>query len=495
MDRERMERLRRMFYPESVAVVGASANPQKWGFSALHNLLQGKFPGKIYPVNLSRDQILGVPCYKTLGEIPGKVDLVMIIVPPENLTQAIDDTIRKRAAGVVVLTAGLGEVSEDGKQKEAELAAKLGAAGVEGLGPNCQGIFCTQSRLFAQYVFLFPEAGKISLLSQSGNVGASTVGSCLFHGVGFGKFINYGNEAMTPVHELLDYLTLDPDTSVIAIYIEGPKDGRAFFEALGRATVKKPVVILKGGITEAGSRAVSSHTGAMSGRNEIFFSACEQAGAIVTPNLDEFFFAMVTFAGQPIPKSNKIGVVTWGGGWGVLAADECARCGLDLAPLPEDLSKSLGEVLASRWSRNNPVDLATSGGNRALTKSLELVAKDPLYAGVIHIGIGIALGAKAMVDQSFFLNAPEQAGLRELFIKGSAKVDEYIANAVIRLSHELDKPVLVGSDLASVPGPDNVAWRILKQDGRVIYPTPNSAARAMNCLVKYGSFLRRKGLM
>lgn len=487
----KMDRLRRMFYPESVAVIGASANPQKWGFGILHNLIQGNFAGKIYPININREEILGIRCYKNLADVSGPVDLVVVVVPPENLELAITDCVKKKPGGVVMITAGMGEVDEAGKEKEAEIGKRLQAAGIEGLGPNCQGMMCVQSKLFAQYVWLYSQPGKISLLAQSGNVGSSILGRGIWHGLGFSKFINYGNEAFTPVHELLDYLAEDPDTGVIAIYIEGPKDGRAFFKSLSSAAAKKPVVILKGGINEAGTRAVSSHTGAMAGRNEIFFAAARQAGAVVTPDLDDFYYATVTFSGQPVPQGNKIGIVTWGGGWGVLAADECGRLGLELPKLPEQLAKELGEMLSYRWSRNNPVDLATSGGNRGLIKSLEIVARHPAFDGIIHIGIGMHLGAQKMAEESFYMKQPEQEGLRKLWLEGSKKADEIIARKALEISVELNKPVLVTSDMAAAPGPGNIGWEVLNEAGRIIYPTPNVAARAMSYLVSYRAFLAR----
>jgi len=488
---DKMAGLRRMFYPESVAVIGASANPQKWGFGILHNLIQGGFAGRIYPINLNREEILGVRCYKSLTEVPGPVDLVVVVVPPENLEQAIADCVKKKPAGVVMITAGMGEVDEAGKRKESEIASRLRAAGIEGLGPNCQGMMCVQSRLYAQYVWLYGKPGRISLLAQSGNVGSSILGRGIWHGIGFSKFINYGNEAFTPVHELLDFLTEDPDTGVIAIYIEGPRDGRAFLKSLSWAAARKPVVILKGGVNEAGTRAVSSHTGAMAGSNQVFLAAARQAGAVVVSDLDDFYYAVVSFAGQPLPKGNKIGIVTWGGGWGVLAADECGRLGLELPPLPEQLARELGEMLSYRWSRNNPVDLATSGGNRGLIKSLEFVARNPAFDGVIHIGIGMHLGALKMAEESFYMKQPEQEGLRKLWLEGSKKADEIIARKALEISVELNKPVLVASDMAASPGPGNIGWEVLNESGRLIYPTPNVAARAMSCLVRYRAFLDR----
>lgn len=492
---DRLKRLRRMFYPESVAVIGASASPEKWGFGILHNLIQGKFPGKIYPINPIREQILGVPCHKKLSDVPGPVELVVLVVPPEQLFQAVDDTIAKKPAGVVIITAGLGEVDEEGKRKEQEIGRKLKAAEIEGLGPNCQGMVCTQANLFPQYVWVFPKPGKISILSQSGNVGTTIASRGAWSGIGFSKFISYGNEGVTPLDVLLEYLGEDPDTGVICSYIEGVKDGRALVEALSRITPKKPVVILKGGATEAGSRAASSHSGALAGKKEVFLSACRQAGAVIVNDLDSLFYATVTLAHQPLPKSNQIGVVTWGGGWGVLAADECAKQGLELPRLPDELIQGLNGILAYRWSHNNPVDLATSGGNRALMKVLEMVARSPAFDGIVHIGIGISHAARKMTAESFYLSAPEQAGLKDMFIKHSSRSDELLAQKIIDLSGELNKPILVSSDMASIPGPENVAWSVLKEQGRLIYPTPNDAARAMSYLVQYRSFLARKRSM
>jgi acyl-CoA synthetase (NDP forming) len=486
-----MEKLRRMFYPESVAIIGASANPEKWGFGILHCMIQGKYQGKIYPINLQQQEILGLRCYKSLADVPGKVDVVVLVVPAEILGQAVEDTIKKRPAGVIIITAGLGEVGDEGKKQEAEIAAKLKAAGIEGMGPNCQGILCSQSSFYPQYVFLFSEPGKISILTQSGNVGASTLGKGVWYGQKFSKLINYGNEAVTPAHVFLDYLTEDPDTGMIAVYVEGVKDGRAFFEALKRAALKKPVVLLKGGQTEAGSRAVSSHSGAMAGKNDLFMAACRQAGAIVTPDLDEFFYAMLTLANNPIPKSNRIGIVTWGGGWGVLATDGCAKLGLELPRLPDDVFDALNKMLAYRWSRNNPVDLATSGGNRGLIDALQIVAKSPAYDGIIHIGIGIASGAKKMVEESFWLNTPGNEKMKEIFLQGSRKADEILASKILKVSRELDKPILVASDMACVPEPDNWTWKVMATEQRIIYPTPNVVAQSMNYLVRRRQFLDR----
>ena len=489
---ENLSGLRRMCYPEAVAVFGASPNPEKWGFGILHNLIQGKFPGKIYPINQKREEILGVKCYSSLASVPGPVDLVVIVVPPEQLGIAVEDCIKKRPAGVVVITAGFGEVDEDGKRKELEMGRRFQNAGIVGLGPNCQGMMCAHSNLFAQYVWLFPTPGKISILSQSGNVGVSILGRGAWHGIGFSKFFSYGNEAITPISDLLEYLGEDPDSGVIMVYVEGIKDGGKFFRVLSNVCLKKPVVILKGGVTQAGAKAVSSHSGAMAGSMEIFESACEQAGAILVSDLDELFYASVTFAGQPLPRSKKIGIITWGGGWGVLAADECARLGLELPRVPEDLVKSLGEFLAYRWSRNNPIDLAASGGQTALIKVLELVARSPVFDGIIHIGIGLSAFARLVVEGSFYFGRDDQVKLRELFIKGARKIDEILAQKMLELSQELGKPILATSDTASTPSEENIAWQVLKEKNRLIYPTPNHSARAMSYLVRHQEFLARK---
>jgi acyl-CoA synthetase (NDP forming) len=256
---------------------------------------------------------------------------------------------------------------------------------------------------------------------------------------------------------------------------------------------KKPVVILKGGVTEAGSKACTSHTGVLAGESNLFFSACRQAGATIVDDLEDLFYTAVTFASQPLPKSNRVGIVTWGGGWGVLAADACVKEGLQVAPLPAGVIEQLNEFLPSRWSHNNPVDLAAGGGPGVLSRTLEIIARDPAFDGVVQLGIGISAFLRFMTASSFYFSHPDRVKVREVMIKAAIESDLKFSEKVMRLSRETGKPILSASDTASSPSEDNVVMETFRQEGKIIYPTPFHAARCLGHLARYAKF-RQKNL-
>ncbi len=488
---EVLERFRPLFYPESVAVIGASATPQKWGFGILHNLVQGEFAGKLYPVNPRQKEIFGIRAYPSLEEVPGKVDLAIIVIPPDKVIPAVESCGRKGVKALVIITAGFGEVGPEEMKIQRDLAQAVSRFGMIAVGPNCQGIMCTQAKLSGQFVWIFPKPGSISMVSQSGNVGGSLMGKGLTYDIGFSKFVSSGNEAVTRCWEIIEYFGEDPDTSVIATYIEGVSDGRAFVQALRKVTRKKPVVILKGGMTDAGSKACTSHTGVMAGELDVFNAACEQAGATLVDNLDDLFYAAATFASQPLPKGNRVGIVTWGGGWGVLGADACVREGLAVPRLPNELVDKMSEFMASRWSHNNPVDLAATQSRDALPRALEITIKSQAFDAVVQFGIGVSVFFRHMVENSFFFSAPERKQVRELAVAGAENMDTTFCEKVMSLIRETGKPILSASDTASMPTEDNIALKTLNREGKLIYPTPYHAARAMGHLARYAAFRKK----
>lgn len=486
-----LERFRPLFHPESVAVIGASATPQKWGFGILHNLVQGRFKGPVYPINPKQKEIFGIPAFPSVEETPGKVDLAILAIPPEKVLQAVESCGRKGVRALVIITAGFGETGHEGRELQDKIAQTIKRYDMIAIGPNCQGIMCTQARLFGQFIWIFPGTGKISMVSQSGNVGASLIGRAMAYGTGFSKFVSSGNEAVTKCWELIEYFGEDPETEVIAAYIEGVSDGRAFVDALKKVTPRKPVVILKGGVTDAGSSACASHTGALAGSIETFNAACEQAGAVIVNTLDDLFYAVATFASQPLPRGRRVGIVTWGGGWGVLAADACVRENLVMPPLPEELVKEMSGYLASRWSHNNPVDLAATQSREALMRSVELLVRSDAFDAVIQLGIGVSTFFKRMVNNSFFFKAPERMEAMEAAVVAAENMDRRFCEKVMSLSRETGKPILPSSDTSSTPSEDNIALNTLKREGRLIYPTPFHAARALGLLARYADFKKR----
>jgi acyl-CoA synthetase (NDP forming) len=486
-----IERFRPLFYPESIAVIGASASPQKWGFGILHNLVQGNFSGPLYPINPREKEIFGLQVYPSIEEVPGGVDLAMIVVPPEKVIPAVRSCGRKGVKAVVIITAGFGEVGPEEMDLQKELAREVNRFGMIAIGPNCQGVMSTRGKVFGQYIWIFPRSGSISIVSQSGNVGGSLIGKGLTYDIGFSKFVSSGNEAVTKCWDLMEYYGEDEDTSVIAAYIEGVSNGRAFIETLRKVTPKKPVVILKGGVTEAGGRACTSHTGVLAGESSVFNAACEQAGAVLVDSLEDLFYAAATFASQPLPRGNRVGIVTWGGGWGVLGTDACVREGLVVPALPQELIESMNKYLASRWSHNNPVDLASTQTREALTRTLELVIRSDAFDGVVQLGMGVSVFFKHMVDNSFYFSAPDRKQVRDMMVPIAEEMDRNLCERVLGLIRETGKPILGASDTAAMPTEDNIALKTLSREGKLIYPTPYHAARAMGHLARYAAFRKK----
>lgn len=486
------ERFRPLFYPESVAVIGASMSPQKWGFGITHNIINGGYRGALYPINLKEKEIMGRKAYPSLLDVPGPVDLAMIVVPPPAVMGAIKDCQKKKVGAAVIITAGFGEVGPAEKEMELAIVEQIRKTpDFVVIGPNCQGIVSTPKRLFAQIISLQPDHGHMSIVSQSGNVGGSMLHWGTANNIGYSKFVSSGNEAVTTVEDLIEYYGEDPDTRVILAYIEGVKNGRRFIEVCKKVTPKKPIVVLKGGQTEAGGRAAASHTGSMAGSNEIFEALCRQVGITITHDVSELFYTGATFLNQPLPRGNKVAIVTIGGGWGVLTADAVVKMGLEVTKLRSKTIEKLNEFLAARWSHGNPVDLAASEGDEIVKRALEVVIADPNVDAVIQLGLGFGGRAHEMKKRPSFLFAEkEKEKILDAIIARMLKNDMAIAQAALYLSEKYRKPVISSSD--SVVGkavPGNLTLEFLAENERVVQQTPLQAACVLAHLVRYAKFL------
>ncbi len=492
MEKKLQERFRPLFYPQSVAVIGASLNPTKWGFGITHNIIQGKYPGALYPINLREPEIMGRKAYKSVKDVPGAVDLAMVVVPPKGVISAVQDCQAKKVGAAVIITAGFGEVGPE--------EAKLQAGVVEQIrktpdfvviGPNCQGIMSTEAKLYAQIIFAQPPIGEMSIVSQSGNVGASAIQLGQANQVGFDKFVSSGNEAVTTTEDLIEYYGVDPATKVILSYVEGLKNPARFLEVARRVTPRKPIVMLKGGTTDAGGSAASSHTGSMAGSYEVFRGACRQAGVTLVDDLDEFFFTATAFLGQPLPKGNRVGVVTIGGGWGVLAADAAAEEGLEVVPLRSETIDRLNSFLEDRWSHNNPVDMAASEGEDLVGRTIEAVAADEGVDGVIQLGIGHGGRIREIRKRNPSFLLAQKPELMDLIIERVEKRDMNVADKVLELKENFHKPIISGSDSPVGRGvPGNVTLEHLARHNHFVHHTPRRAAKIMANLVKYAQFRR-----
>lgn len=377
-----------IFAPRSVAIVGASDDATKWGGSVMRSLLDGGFAGALYPINPRSGAIFGVPAHAGLAELPETPDLVIVALGGAHAAAVVKECGRHKVPAVIVIAAGFGEAGEEGAALQLELARAADESGVTLVGPNCMGVLCTSSRLSAVgFVTLRPEAGLLSVISQSGNIGTQLLMTAERRGVGVEKYVSSGNQATTDANDLLEYLANDPQTGVVAMYLEGMTDGRRFYELARATTPHKPVIVMRGGMSALGRRAASSHTGALAGSAEVFKAAARQAGVITTSDPDEALDVASLLAYQPLPAGRRVAVVTLGGGWGVLTADALAENGLQLAELPPDVLAAVGGLLPPFWSRGNPVDLVATVAHGVPERIIELVAESDAVDAVIALAL------------------------------------------------------------------------------------------------------------
>jgi len=371
------------FEPKSVAIVGASRTPGKIGNTILRNLLKLGYRGRIFPVNPGAGEIDGLRSYPSVVAIPETVELAVIAVPAHLVLEVMRDCQRKAVRGVVVISSGFSEAGKEGMERQRELMRLAAEAGIRIIGPNTTGILNPGGRFTTTFVDLKGvKPGGIGFVAQTGMF-AGMMFQWIFSSQHFGlsKVIGLGNKADVADHDALEYLAQDEATRVVIMYLEGVKDGRCFLESAERLVRSKPLVVIKGGKTEEGARAVHSHTGSMAGRDEIFEALFRQAGAIRVSDFEELLDFGKTFAYQPLPRGNRIAIVTLSGGAGVIATDACLEGGLVLAHLRQQTLVRLKEKMPRWASPGNPLDvepiseIVTREG--AYRLSLDAVLSDP----------------------------------------------------------------------------------------------------------------------
>lgn len=476
--------LQTLFYPRSVALIGASNQRVKWGYRILDNLLTGGFAGRIYPVNPGEKRICGLTAYPNLAAIEDPVDFAVICVPAAHVAKIFDDCIHKGVRAAFLITAGFGEDSEAGRRMEAELAKTAADGGMVFAGPNGNGLFCTAQRFFPVMLPLFPQPGSISMVTQSGNIGLSMLARGIKHGIGFAKYVSSGNEAMLKTEDIITYYGEDPETEVIFSYIEGIEDGRRFIETCRGVSRRKPIVLFKSGRTRGGAAAARSHTGSLAGSDEIFDAACRQAGVLRCTHLDEMFDLAAALQVQPLPPGPRIGIVTSGGGWGVLAADACEQRGLNVVPLPQKVIDRLDRFLPAWWSKGNPIDLVagTHDRSRIFQSCLEILFETDTVDAVLLIGLGMILEQRRK-DYEFDEN-------EKMMMEAEMKIGDLIPAMIERY----ERPVLPATDLNVYRRPEEVPlFQKLREKGITVYADPDRAAAVMAGLYRRQRFLDHKG--
>ncbi len=336
-----------IFKPKSIALVGASRDADSLGHDILENVKNLGFKGKIYPVNLKAKKILGLKCFKSVLDIPGKIDLAIIMVPAKFVNQVVKECGKKKIKGVVVISAGFKETGKKGEKLEQELQKIAKKYGIKVIGPNCLGILNPHLKLNASFAEGMPSKGNVGLVSQSGAMAVAVMDWAYQSKLGFSKIISIGNKAGLTEIELLKYLASDPETDVIMMYLESLVDGREFMKLADKVTDKKPVIIMKAGTSEIGSKAISSHTGSLAGSDQAVETAFKQSGVIRARTVEDFFDYAKGFSWAPLPKGKGVAIVTNAGGPGVMAADTLADSGLKL----EELRDILGDAKVDRYEK------------------------------------------------------------------------------------------------------------------------------------------------
>ena len=380
-----MHQLRPMFRPESVAIVGASEDPTKWGFGVLNNISRGGFRGRIYPVNPNAATVLERTSYKSLRDIPERVDLAFIVIPAPFVVGAVRDAIEMGVRSLIIITAGFGETGAEGRKREAEIQALCRDAGIPAAGPNCMGVCSFAARLVATMEPLQSEPGNLSFISQSGTYGVTTLNYGLHLHLPFNAFISSGNEAVTRFADYLEYLGEDEDTDVIMGYIESLRDGQRFMRVAKEVTKKKPVIAMKFGRTDDGSRAAASHTGALAGANAVYDALFKQCGVIEVTRTHDLLNVAMAFDMQPPLRGNRIAIIGPSGGFGVATTDFLAEHGLKVPELDFMLQRRLREEAEALpfASLRNPIDLAADLRVDPLLKCTETVLNLEMIDGAI----------------------------------------------------------------------------------------------------------------
>ena len=377
--------LETLLYPKSVAVIGASRNPEKVGYAVLANLVNSGFKGAIVPVNPEAKEILGLRCHRSLDDYEGKVELSIIVVAVKYVKDALQSSIDAGAKSVIVITAGFKEVGAAGAAAEKELVEMCRSAGVRMVGPNCLGVLNTDHSMNATFAPSVPPAGKISVISQSGALCVAILDWAANQKLGLGKVISFGNKADLNEVDFIQALAEDKETNVIAGYLESIKEGDKFLRIAEQAAGVKPVVILKVGITQAGAKAASSHTGSLAGADIAYGAAFKRAGVIRAENFEALFDYATAFAMQPLPDGERVAIITNAGGPGIMAADAAETLGLKMvSPAPASDAK-LRAFMPAAGAFGNPIDVIGDADPDRYVKAFEVMQDDENIDGIIVV--------------------------------------------------------------------------------------------------------------
>ncbi len=455
-----MSQLHHLFNPESIAVIGASDVEHKYGYKVLRNIIDGGYEGRIYPVNPTTPTVQGLKAYSRVADIPGRVDLVFVIIPANLVVAAVKEAVDAGARSLVIITAGFGETGHEGREREAEIRSYCEGAGIPAVGPNCMGVCSFPVRLAATMEALRSEPGNVSFISQSGTYGITTLNYGLRTGVAFNTFISSGNEAVTRFADYLEYLGEDPNTRVIMGYIESLRDGQRFMRVAREVSKKKPIVVMKFGRTKKGSAAASSHTGALAGSHAVYRAAFRQSGVIEVTRTHDLLNVAMALSKQPPLRGPRIGIAGASGGFAVAATDVLEELGLEVPTFSPELQQRIRKEAGTMpyASVQNPIDLAADLRPAPLLKCAEIILQQDNIDGAV-----VALPARPF--------PPAESTIGE----------------IERMQQESGKPILI----CYYAHPDGVGT-IQSMTHRIpVYNSPEDVGEVLRALWQYGDYLAR----
>jgi acetyltransferase len=447
-----------IFAPHSVAVIGASDRPESVGRAVVWSLVSSPFGGTVYPVSDKRSSVLGIKAYPRIAEIPEPVELAVIVTPAKTVPELISECVAAGVRGIIVISAGFKEHGEGGKRLEREILERLAGSGVRLIGPNCLGVMNPLSGLNATFASHIARPGNVAFISQSGALCTAVLDWCQKEMVGFSAFVSVGSMLDVGWGDLIDYLGNDSRTHSIVIYMESVGDARSFLSAAREVSLNKPIIVIKAGRTQAAAQAAASHTGSLTGSDEVLEAAFRRCGVLRVNTIADLFYMAQVLAKQPRPKGPRLAVVTNAGGPGVLAADSVITNGGQLAELSEKSMQELNAMLPPHWSHNNPVDVLGDALPERFAKAVEIVSQDANVDGMLAV-----LCPQGMSD-------PTQT-----------------ADRLRPFAHGTGKP-LIASWMGGAAMTAGI--EILNRAGIPTFPFPDTAAKVFHSMWRYSYNLR-----
>ncbi|MFH1444885.1 MAG: CoA-binding protein [Nanoarchaeota archaeon] len=450
-----MPQLDYFFNPKSIAIIGASRNPIKIGHVVFRNFLEGKYEGKLFPINPKAEELFGLKAFPSILNVKEKIDLAVITVPAAITAKVLEECGRKGVPAVIIITAGFKEIGN--VKEEDELKKILSKYKMRCIGVNCLGVYDPYSNVdtffLPRYKLRRPEAGSISFISQSGALGSVVMDWMATKGYKISKFISYGNATDVDEADLIEYLGEDKKTSVICAYLEGVNNGRKFFDASKKVSKKKPIIALKGGVTKEGSNSASSHTGSLAGSAEVVHAAFKQAGVIIANDLEQVFNFARVLSTQPLTKGNRIQIITDGGGFGVLATDCVIKNEMRLAKMQKTSLDKIKKVSPPYVVLKNPIDLTGDADTERYRVALEAALADPNV---------------------------DMIALIVLFQVPALSTD--VVDVISEVSRKSKKPIIV---ISAGGGYTEVLKKSLEENDIPCFSYPESAIESMKALYNY----------